>query len=122
MTLFQQGAFNLHSGESSKWKIECDALTLKDWRTLALMIVEHAEPFRAVVGVPRGGLPLAKALQPFATSGPVLIVDDVLTTGNSILKVMHAHNLGEPLQAWVVFARGPCPSGINALFQMPGSH
>lgn len=120
--LFQRGNFTLHSGATSHWKIECDALTNEDWNTIALMIVEQAEPllFSRVVGVPRGGLKLANALYLYRwTSGPTLVVDDVLTTGNSILEVMQKQP--GPCIAWVVFARGVCPPGINALFRMPGA-
>lgn len=120
MNLFQRGNFTLHSGEKSKWKIECDALSWEDWDTLAMMIVERTRPllFAKVIGVPRGGLKLARALMPYQVikSGPTLVVDDVLTTGNSILEVVQGQ-LG-PCIAWVVFARGVCPPGINALFRM----
>jgi hypothetical protein len=60
---------------------------------------------------------LAEALKPYASAtGPRLIVDDVLTTGNSILEVMRSDFA--PCIGWVVFARGQCPRGVNALFQM----
>ena len=62
-TLFQTGDFTLRSGVQSAWKIECDALTLEDWRGLAAMAVERLPPFGRVEGVPRGGLPFADALQ-----------------------------------------------------------
>ena len=51
----------------------------------------------------------------------VLIVDDVLTTGNSMNKLLHSlpyeHERG--IVGAVVFARGPCPTWIKPLFQMP---
>ena len=73
--------------------------------------------FKAI-GVPRGGVPLANALYRW-TAGPTLVVDDVLTTGNSILEVIQK----QPglCIGWVVFARWVCPPGINALFRMPGA-
>lgn len=122
--LFQIGDFSLHSGSKSKWKIECDALTSGDWETLALMIAERAKPFGAVLGVPRGGLALATALLPYVDDRrvprhPTLIVDDVLTTGNSVMELIAKPN--GPVKVWVVFARGQCPPGVNAIFQMPQS-
>lgn len=57
MSLFKLGDFELHSGQRSNWKIDCDALTPADWRALAKMIVDRLAPFGAVEGVPRGGLP-----------------------------------------------------------------
>lgn len=112
MNLFKSGHFILASGQESCFKIECDALTLEDWDTLALMIVMRAKPFGAVVGVPTGGEQLAKALQKYVTKGPTLLVDDVLTTGQSIREMKL-----ETDQVWVVFARNRI-DGINALFYM----
>ena len=66
--LFQTQDFRAHSGENLTWKIECDALSTAEWDTLAAMIYEY-EPrnFGEVVGIPRGGLPLARALEGYAT-------------------------------------------------------
>ena len=116
--LFQTGDFTLHSGAGSNWKIDCDALTDEDWKTLAVMIVERCGPFSRVVGVPRGGMALAEAMGPYVSErGPCLVVDDVLTTGKSILEKM-AEQQRNVRMGWVVFARGPCPTGVKALFQM----
>src|SRR5689334_8078409 len=78
--LFQSGTFKLASGKKSRFKIEMDALSDEDWETLALIAIEHVlPPFREVHGVPRGGLPFAKALSchvdPKASSR--IICDDV---------------------------------------------
>lgn len=82
MNLFQLGNFTLSSGNPSAWNIECEALTPADWATLAYLTAQRAKEFRDVVGVPRGGLPFADALRPYAVdAGPILVVDDVLTTG-----------------------------------------
>ncbi len=111
--LFQQGDFTLSSGARSPWKIECDALTQSDWATLAWMAQEQGPAFGRVVGVPRGGLPFAEALEPYTADGPTLVVDDVLTTGASILRVMADHPDSVGL---VAFARGPLPKGVRALW------
>lgn len=100
--LFQTGNFALHSGAWSNWKVECDSLTEEDWRTLAAMIADRVS-FGRVEGVPRGGLPLARVLQPYREPGDptLLIVDDVLTTGGS----MEEHRAGRDAVGYVVFNR-----------------
>lgn len=108
MNLFQLG--------DSSFKIECGALTDEDWITLAWFIVERAAPFSSVFGVPRGGLKLAAALEPYAARGghPRLIVDDVFTTGQTLEKWTLPGD-----KVWVIFARETPPKHINALFWMP---
>lgn len=115
MARFQLGLFRLHSGQESLWKIECDALTAEDWQTLAVMLMDYLPAFGRVEGVPRGGIPLARALEPFATTGPLLVVDDVWTTGGSMRDQV---GVREALRA-VVFARGPLEPGVVALFRLP---
>ena len=122
--LFRQGAITLSSGLASDWKIECDALTDEDWATLAHKIGQQYY-FGAVVGVPTGGLKLAAALQPYCRSGypALLVVDDVLTTGASILKTMAEVSSPFPERGYftfgvVVFARGPCPKNVCPIFQL----
>ena len=63
---------------------------------------------------------MAKALELFVSSDAVegLIVDDVLTTGGSM--VDHRAALGgSRCKGVVIFARGECPSWVVPLFQMP---
>ena len=87
MGLFRLGNFTLHSGDKSNWKIDCDALTDDDWLTLAF-IIKSRVAYGAVIGVPDGGTKLAYHLKRYETKGPVLIVDDVLTTGASMEKII----------------------------------
>lgn len=117
MTLFQQGMFRLHSGSSSHWKIECDALTDEDLHALSIMLIEVLPPYGAVEGVPHGGLRLAEWMWLGSShpSAPLLIVDDVLTSGGS----MEAHRAGRDTIGAVLFARRACPSWVTPLFQMP---
>ena len=118
MALFQLGDFKLHSGATSRWKIDCDALTPDDWAALAVMAVEMLPPFGSVEGVPRGGLKFAKALKPYCTTGPLLIVDDVTTTGASL----NEHLGKRQARGCVVFCRGVCPPWVIPLFRMPESY
>jgi orotate phosphoribosyltransferase len=125
MNLFQAGSFTLRSGRQSSYKLECDALSPDDWAGVAAMILEEriAPPFRACYGVPRGGIPLACALMPFATGNPehpALLCEDVLTTGGSMERHL-AHLRDEagvpgPFIGVVLFARGACPEWVTPVF------
>lgn len=125
MSLFQQGNFTLHSGATTNWKIECDALDDQDWQTIAMLIAQQHLGFSKVVGVPRGGLKLAGALQQYVNSysGNHLIVDDVYTTGTSVNKMREMLKTpGVIYFGAVVFSRAPiiAPDNqwIKPLFQM----
>ena len=113
-TLFQLGAFKAHSGETLQWKIECSTLSFYDWKCLAYMTRELIGSFGSVEGVPRGGLQFAIELRPYITTGTLLIVDNVLTTGGR----MDEHRGKRGALGVVVFARGPCPKWITPIFQM----
>ncbi len=117
--LFRAAPFTSHGGEELTWKIECDGLTEGDWEAMALIYMESRPPaFGDVWGVPRGGLPLARALRRYVTTGPRLIVDDVLTTGGSILGAMREHDRG-----LVAFSRARAlPARVSAIFQAGLSH
>ncbi len=116
-SLFQRGAFTLHSGETSSWKIECDALTSEDWDTLATIAMERFTlPFGKVIGIPTGGMAFARALEPYQrASMTILIVDDVLTSGQSMLRELEKEPTGIGL---VAFARGPLPFRVAAVFRL----
>lgn len=119
MNLFQLGDFTLHSGQKSRWKIACDALTPEDWVALAVMAVERLPRFELVHGIPKGGMPFADALRKYRTSGGVLlIVDDVWTTGASMRKMWNTFTYPTGVIGCVVFARGPVDGWVTSLFQM----
>ena len=122
--LFKSINFKSHSGLNLSWKIECDVLSDPEWATISKMIMELTPPFREAVGIPRGGIKLAALLNEFATGNekaPICIVDDVLTTGESMKKFLsqYQRKLWPFTIGWVVFARVQTPSWVRALFQMP---
>src|SRR6266498_867516 len=124
MNLFQKGDFSLHSGKSSEFKIDCDSLTDEDIDTIAFLLSKRLPLFGEVQGVPRGGLRLAEAMKQFvmpprSSDYPLLIVDDVLTSGGSMEK--HRKDYGGPdTIGAVIFDRGEAerPGWITALFTM----
>lgn len=115
MNLFQRGNFTLHSGATRDWKIECDALSIGDWDCIARMLSRLLSPFSTAIGIPRGGIPLARALERYASFGKPLLVDDVLTTGASLEKGLHLY---PGANGAVVFACGPVPTWVTPLFRM----
>ena len=125
MNLFQSGDFTLHSGEQSALKIECDALTPADWDTLAAMVAERFK-FQHAFGIPNGGLRFAETLNRVYAmreypQWPILIVDDVLTTGASMEQWREwatAYYSTSNVIGVVVFARGECPGWIRPIFRM----
>ena len=121
--LFQIGDFISHAGLKLPWKIECDALTKDEWRALARMVIDYQkEPFYKAVGIPRGGVPLADALNEYKSddpNNPILIADDVYTTGTSFKQFVSENYSNQKIIQWCVFARTPTQNGVNALFTMP---
>jgi hypothetical protein len=108
------------------FKIECDALTNEDLETIVHMIGSTFR-FKEVRGVPVGGLCIADALKPYAgdPSGgfihkcDVLIVDDVLTTGMSMLEIKRRYYpRRDNVLGVVLFARGECPPWVHPIFTL----
>jgi hypothetical protein len=118
-TLFKIGRFRSHTGLDLNWKVECDALTPQDWAALAAVVAEMRRySFSEVEGVPNGGLKFAEALRPYAhpRAGTLLIVDDVMTTGES----MEDHRQGREAIGVVAFSRTrKMPHWVRAIW-MPG--
>jgi len=115
LPLFVMKNFRSHAGLSLSWKIECDSLTDEDLETLAMLIGERWR-FGNVVGVPNGGLRLADKVRQYQKdTGPTLIVDDVLTTGTSMIEMQKQYPKAIGV---VMFARGPCPSWVSSIFSL----
>jgi len=121
--LFQIGSFELANAGHSSFKINADVLTTDDWNALAHLALQIVPSFGSVVPVPTGGIPFADALRPFATEGPVLVVDDVLTTGISILRAAAPYRLEgkivtESCILLVAFSRVPQLSWVHSIFTL----
>lgn len=112
--LFQLGDFTSHSGSVLPWKIRCDELSGDDWKCLARIAHDLIGAWGSVEGVLAGGVPFAAALAAHVTKGPVLIADDVLTTGAS----MEEQRAGRDAIGVVVFARAVCPSWVMPIFTL----
>ena len=113
--MFEKKDFISHAGLFLRWKIDCDTLTKEDYECLAYIIGEKFL-FSSVYGVPRGGIKFAEALKPYCSEfGPRLVVDDVLTTGTSMIEAKENENdIGI-----VIFSRaGVVPYWITPIFRM----
>lgn len=108
------GTFTAHSGQELTWKIECDSLSDDDIRGIAFALSQVLPTFGSVEGVPRGGLRLAEAMRQYATTGALLIVDDVCTTGGSL----EVYRAGREAIGAVIFNRGELPDWCDALFEV----
>ena len=123
--LFKSIDFKSHSGLDLSWKIEMDVLSDSEWFTIKKMIIELTPPFKEAVGIPTGGSKLGDLLNEHGAGkedDPICIVDDVLTTGESMEYFLTQYQRNRrPFTAigWVVFARGQCPGWVTSLFQMP---
>ncbi len=122
--LFIKERFQMHAGGFSDFKIECDALTEKDYKTLAFLVSNKIK-FKKVYGIPRGGLPFEYALKEYEDENAttILIADDVLTTGKSIVDhqelLIKEHGYkAEDIQSIVVFARGKLLDNTTAIFNL----
>lgn len=121
--LFQMKDFTRHSGDKAFFKIECDALTADDWACVAKMVAAKIK-FSEVFGVERGGIPFSTALvcgDHCSKAGPLLLVDDVLSTGASMeQKKLWAQHLmpQRRIIGVVLFSLGPCPNWITPIFEM----
>ena len=115
MNLFIKEDFISHAGLPLTWKVECDALTENDYEALAKIVSEKIE-FRDVKGIPVEGFHL-KCIKQYSShkdSDPLLICDDVYTTGTSMREVYEDGAIGI-----VVFARNKISDDwIKAIWQI----
>lgn len=120
--LFIKQNFKMHSGGYSDFKLECEALTEKDYQTLAHLVAKQFN-FQKVLGIPRGGVPFATMLEKYENkeSNNLLIVDDVLTTGTSMIEAKNKalqNYEGKNIKGVVIFARGELPNWVSPIFAL----
>jgi orotate phosphoribosyltransferase len=122
MNIFQKQEVKLNSGEISDFKIECDALTYADIECIAYLISKRVK-FKKAIGVPTGGIRIAEAVniysEPNSEELPILIVDDVLTSGGSMERFKSELGATNVIGV-VIFARQKCSDWITPLFSLCG--
>lgn len=121
MPLFQFGEFQLASGKKSNFKLECDAIAPEEWHSLGRIALSILPAFDYVIGVPRGGIAWANIMKHYVqpSTNRILFVDDVWTTGGSMQAEIGRYALeGRPWHGLVLFARGPVPDNVTALFTL----
>lgn len=131
MSLFQQGKFTLHSGGESFWRIDCDDMTDAEIGIFARIIAAKVGAFASVDCPPShfgSAAPrLAEAMRQYKTYiplDPILIVDDVLTTGSSMEETRQKYivhlpeRLRRPIIGAVMFARGECPDWVYPVWRL----
>lgn len=127
-SLFNFGDFKLHSGAMSDFKIDCDALTEQDFKALAKIAWKRLPAFGSVKAIETGGTALAIEIilqtpkDYDYTKLPILIVDDVFTTGKSMAEARKlVEGTGREAIGFVIFARchrDDVPAWITPLFCM----
>ncbi len=141
MSLFRygEGLMQLHSGGGSRFLIDCDQLTEDDLQSLAEFYINYvlAMPrtldFDYAVGIPEGGLRFAAVINAvWENRAPAdrrnrdapfrLVVDDVLTTGASMIAGLSPY---EGARGLVIFDRSvdfprPLVQHCTALFRLGG--
>jgi orotate phosphoribosyltransferase len=117
--LFQHGNFTLASGKESHFKLECDAITPEEWHSLARIALPILPPFDYVISVPSGGDAWVNIFKHYVqpSAHRILFIDDVWTTGGSMLSTVR-HYGTPPWHGIVLFARGPVPDNVTALFHL----
>lgn len=130
MSLFQRGHFVFSSGRESDVKVEIDEASDEDIEVLALLGVKRLGGFSAVCPVPKGksgsltdnAERIAKVLRPLANPDneflPILVVDDVFTTGESIMKMKQLveREGRQAAMGLVLFAWAKPPPWVNAVW------
>ncbi|MPZ50698.1 MAG: hypothetical protein GEU75_15605 [Dehalococcoidia bacterium] len=96
------------------WRLSTGGLTDADVANLARLAASRAGSFGRVEGVPPHGLRFADAIRRYATRGPLLIVDDVLLTGETI----EAQREDREAIGVVIFALGPCPAWVRPVLTL----
>lgn len=118
MIEYSPNPITLHSGIPSSFKFDCDDLSRYDCIAAAKWLVPIIGSYSMVEAVPSSSPSVRWFAHGFmghvSSSGPVLIVDDVFTTGGT----MEAQRAGRDAMGAVIFSRGECPSWIVPLLEL----
>lgn len=99
----------LHSGGKSDFIVDCANLSDSAMECIAYLLHKKlSHPFGSIEGVPAGGLRIAEYMGKYITpeAKRVLIVDDVLTTGNSMEEQLKGRNRYQDVMGAVIVVRG----------------
>jgi hypothetical protein len=122
MTIFRKGEFQLYSGRTAEWNIDCGNLSDEDWECIRDLILERFPNFSKVDYAARSGEKLRDLLTPFSTSGDILLVNDVLDIqafqDRRLWYRTRANYHNKEIIGYVVFAMMPCPNWVRALWQL----
>ncbi len=119
MATVAKAAATLFSDSYLDCVIDCRTLSEADWSCIARQVTKRHVPFGRVVSASEGGENLVQALEPHQdpTSGYVLVVDDVLTTGSSMEEARRKLVAGgthiNDVLGFVFCARASCPSWVT---------
>lgn len=119
--LIESLEFTSAAGLKLPFKINCDALSNMELEHIAVVAAKKLQPFSNVVYVPSGGKRLAYELSYYVGNiGPTLVVDDVWTTGSSMLKKVNSVGLSDgDWIGFVIFNRGLIlPNNVKAFFNL----
>lgn len=123
LPLFEQGdRYVLASGIETNWRINAEALRDESISTIAYVLAQWLDfDYNKVESIPRGGDRLAIAMREFGDVGSdkTLICDDVLTSGGSMERARRGR---QDIVGAVIFARGPIPEYVTAMFITQEAH
>jgi len=109
LSFLEFGHTVLHSGQHTNVKIVVEKLREVPYWGHACPPEWLPSP---VVGVPTGGVWLAEAMYANKDgSGPIVVVEDVWTTGASVKQFIKEKGIENPL-VWVMFLRGEPPTDL----------
>ena len=97
-----------------RWHIDCGSLSYDDMETLAHIALEKLPPFREATSSTCITRSLADILNDHATSGPMLIVQDVYYEGSGHMELMKKEF--KDAIGLVIFARDEPPDWVEAIF------
>lgn len=122
MSLFTPGKYSQARGRTIDWTLNIESLDDNDWRCFANLIVERHPNFQMVKPVSSGGHILSDVLEPFSTTGGLLLVDFNLNVDSFLLSRRWYKTRQEyqylDIQGFTIFASQGAPNWIRSLWYM----